>query len=783
MPDPQRRLILANGEQYVKPIEKHTGAQPPEMPRSYGDARTLVKNELTNSLAAVAALSPLKKFDDEAILCLRLHPDMTAKSYDPQGIFSLVRELTNVGSRNYRIATNEVAKTNRIEKLIKKQLESQIFDTTGRMVFIRSTDAGFRRLLTILDQAESSLPKPFKEEIQRIERFNLLRADEQILGIPDNWTEGRVELVLHPSRHSENEQTHFLDELFRTQGGLSKRPNVAFYSNGPLFVSCFLNRNLLNSLLDANPLRTAHPLVFGGFENLRAATSFPAPPPPTGKTRSKIVVGMFDGGIAESHPLLQGHAVEDASLSIQTPAYPDGILHGTAVAGALLYGPLNDHDTKTPLPSPLVSVVSIRTLPTSDLSDIDLYEAIDVIERAVPARKDIKVFNVSFGPHGPILDDMISRFTFALDHLAATQKVTFCVAVGNCGDEGPDLGRIQSPSDLVNGLGIGAYTVRNGKSVHAPYSCRGPGRECGKIKPDAVAFGGCDQLPIHLVSSTPGFKLLESGTSFSSPIVAAICAQAAEGFDHGSALLARALVIHTSNHPIGNPDDELGHGIVPTTIEQILNCERNLVSIIFQGEITAKRYIKLPILLPPKFSAKGTIEISWTVVGLPTVAANHPSDYTAMCIEDTFYPNSQRFTFSPPKRKITTGVASKPKKLNEVSDANEIKALIADGWKKSALPNSDSGNQYASEPEQRAQYKWETIVRRSKSKKTSSVHQPFLVLHAVPRHGASGKLSYAAIVTVSVPQFSGNLYEEVIRSFPALQPVRVRSEAEIRVEI
>lgn len=168
MPDPQRRLILANGEKYVAPVEKRSGFGPTEMPRSYGGARDLVKREVGTALAKFAALPPRKRFKDEAVLCLRLHPDMIAKSYDPQGIFGLVRDLENVGSRNYRLPTAEVAPTKRV----KKQLEQHIRDVTGRMIFVRSNDAGFRRLLNALNQSEGALPKPFREEIQRIEKFD-----------------------------------------------------------------------------------------------------------------------------------------------------------------------------------------------------------------------------------------------------------------------------------------------------------------------------------------------------------------------------------------------------------------------------------------------------------------------------------------------------------------------------------------------------------------------------------------------------------------------------------
>ncbi len=208
---------------------------------------------------------------------------------------------------------------------------------------------------------------------------------------------------------------------------------------------------------------------------------------------------MFDGGVDTSVPLLQGHVEEDKLLEIQTPSRPEYVAHGTAVAGALLYGPLNGLTDEARLPAPPVYVVSIRALPTSNPKDLDLYESIDVIERTVPARKDIKVFNVSFGPRGPIREDSISRFTYVLDSLAVLHKVSFVVAVGNDGDD-PDYNRIQPPSDVVHGLGVGAYTNVKDKPVHASYSCHGPGRECGKIKPDISALGGSADYPVHLVS-------------------------------------------------------------------------------------------------------------------------------------------------------------------------------------------------------------------------------------------------------------------------------------------
>ena len=125
------------------------------------------------------------------------------------------------------------------------------------------------------------------------------------------------------------------------------------------------------------------------------------------------------------------------------------------MVGATLHGALNGTGAKDRLAPPPVFVVNVRTFPTSNPLDVDLYECIDVVEKAVPARPDVKVWNLSFGPRGPITDDPVSRFTYVLDSLALAHKVTFCVAVGNDGDvDGEE--RVQAPADLVHGLGIGA---------------------------------------------------------------------------------------------------------------------------------------------------------------------------------------------------------------------------------------------------------------------------------------------------------------------------------------
>jgi hypothetical protein len=172
------------------------------------------------------------------------------------------------------------------------------------------------------------------------------------------------------------------------------------------------------------------------------------------------------------------------------------------------------------------------------------------------------------------------------------------------------------------------------------------------------------------------------------------------------------------------------------------------------------------------------VEITWTVAALCPVEMDHPGDYTSCCIEDTFYPNSEVFNFVSeprPGKKVT-------KKLHLRDDRVEIQNL-GPTWKKPSFPASRSGNVYPTREQDKREldYKWDTLVRRTVTIRGASLYLPFLVLHAIGRHDAADTFPYAAVVTISAPKFSGDLHNEIVRRFPVLQPIRVRSEAEIRV--
>ena len=769
-----RRLILGNGEKYVEAVTKPGTGRAPKLPRTYEEARTKLAAELTEAVREFRDLPEKLKKPNEAVFCLRLHPDVTAKSYDPRTIISSVPELRDVGSRQYSVSGHEVAATERVQRTLEKQEDDSV---EARLVFVQGGPNAFNGLMREINRAESSISNDFRNDVCRVERFDLLTPEERVVGFDDSWAEGRAELVIHPSRDSDPRQTEFLFELFDACGVDTAKARIRPYPGGPTFVSCRITRESLTELSRANPLRSAHPLRFGGLTKLRDAPTASAPKPPPGASRSTVKVGVLDGGIDVSNPLLSGHAEEDTKHSVPRPADDDCVAHGTAVAGAVLHGELNGLSAKDQLADPPVSVVSFRMFPTSDPTDMDLYECIDLIEEIVPARTDIQFYNVSFGPEGPIQDDPVSRFTYVLDHLSATQKVNFCVAVGNDGDvEGEE--RVQAPSDMVHGLGIGAFT-RNGVAVkHAEYSSQGPGRECGKLKPDVVAFGGCENSPMHLVSTQPGMKVLQWGTSFAAPLASRLTALAGASFEKSTPLLGRALVLHTAKHPASRPDLRLGNGAIAASLSDVTDCGPKRVTVVYQGSIKPTEHVQMPVPWPAEVQVPGMVTVSWTVATLAPVSAMHPSDYTSCCVEDTLYPDSQIFTFAEP---VQNG---KKRTLHLANDESEVAKLLDAGWKKSTWPKSESGNTAVGEQERRKyDLKWESIVRRRLRKQEGNFADPILLLHAIGRRAVDVAFDYVVVVTVEAKKFEGDLYAAIRNRFPALAPIRLRSEAETRIKI
>lgn len=604
------------------------------------------------------------------------------------------------------------------------------------------------------------------------------------MGFSDSWEEGTVEVVIHPLGE---DCCRVVDGFFDVVKIKKSDAVVRTYDDGLTFVCMHMDRESMALAQKYNPLRSIKPMRDDWEEQIRVSSMIaPAPKLPDNIMKSSIKVGVFDGGVQSGTKLLDPY-VENYDMVRAEPTEAS-LDHGANVCGAVLYGTglVGKMETDT-VDNPVVSVESFRVFPAAKTdnpeADYQMYTTIDIIEKVVTERPDIRIYNLSFGPRGAIFDDEINRFTYVCDRLTYAVddgeiNPLFCIAAGNDGTLESPFNRVQSPADMVNGLAVGAYTLSplNDK-YRAPYSCVGPGREGAKIKPDILEFGGYTDRPF--ISTKSGNLIMgTAGTSLAAPVVAGKIGRLMAASDQIVPHLGRALLIHSAESQGLEGNVENGFGFCLDGVEDILNCSDNKVTILYEGEITSSATVKLPIFAPGISEIHGNADIKWTICTVVNPNINDPDAYTNNCIEDTFYPNDMRFPF----RKGTS-----EKKLNLLKDADIVVAreLIKEGYIKSELPVSKPAKKHFAEADLRnSDFKWDTIIRKDVRMRCSSLLNPFISLHAIGRDEYEHeKIKYFVVITIDIPNFKGSLYDQILQTYENLLPIQIQNVNRIMTQI
>ena len=753
--------IIGNGQYYIEPIIKKTFSGNLILPHEYQEAKLRLSEDIKKIQESI--LDSNEIFVDKKIVCIRLEPKFEAKSYTPNSLIA-DSDMKLVGGRRYTINYEE--------------------DIKGKLYFVRASNNDLENLKYKLISGKKDGVKNWKNQICTIKSIDLLHPDEKILGFNDSWKEGTVEAVIHPLGIDKDSA---IEGFFKVTGIQKDNAEIRSYDDGLTFVCVYMNKELLDKAKKYNPLRSLKPIDDDWDDPFRMSTMVSsAPKLPKELFKSDIKIGIFDGGIKKGTYLLDPF-VTNHDMVEEEPTI-NGLEHGAGVCGAVLYGNLSEKIIVGEVENPVVSVESFRVFPTKKTgnaeADMQMYTTIDIIEKIVHERKDIKLYGLSFGPKGAILDDEINRFTYVCDKLTydvdeGEVNPLFCIAVGNDGNLENPFNRIQSPSDMVNGMAIGAYSLSllNDK-YRAPYSCVGPGREGAKIKPDLLEFGGTQDRPFIAVKSE---KLIQGvcGTSYSAPVVAGKIGRLMAASDQIVPHLGRALLIHYAEVDGTENTSEIGFGFCPENVEELLNCSDNRVTIFYEGEITSSASAKLPIFMPKINEVNGNACIRWTVCTVVNPNLNDTDAYTNNCIEDTFYPNEMKFTFRKDRKK--------PRNLNLLNqeDIETAKLLISQGYRKSDLPISKTAKKVFRESDLRnVNFKWDTIIRKEVSMRCSSLINPFLSLHAIGRDEYEHeKIKYFVVVTVDIPKFKGSLYDQILNIYPSLTPISVQNINRIMTKI
>ncbi|WP_394849621.1 S8 family peptidase [Pendulispora brunnea] len=482
----------------------------------------------------------------------------------------------------------------------------------------------------------------------------------------------------------------------------------------------------------------------------------PKGPPVDASSRAVI----FDGGL----PVAAQNALAPWAKLIQPvglgPAVPAFEEHGLGVTTAFLFGPIPRNQSPA---APLCAVDHVRVLDdkTGSANDPDYFDVLDRIVGHLDKNLDLYSFvNISLGPALAVDDDEVTLWTAALDKRFAHGRCIATVAAGNDGelDETTGLNRIQPPADGVNVLSVGAADRLGAGWQKATYSCVGPGRSPGLVKPDGLAFGGSTDEPFGVLTSQLRGGSTR-GTSFAAPFAlrsaASIVAQLGTRL---SPLAVRALLIHRAHTEDGHERKYVGWGRFERNALQLVTCDDDEALVVFQGELPVGEHLRAPIPVN-NVQLSGDVVLSASLVIAPDVDPEHPGTYTRSGLEVSFRPHSRKFP------KPRDGKQSKHAKTRSFFSSS-----LLYGQPETVLREDG--------------HKWEPCLHHEERLRATSLSEPCFDIYY--HHRESGMkvvdpqpIPYAFVVSLKAPKVP-DLYDRVVRAYAN---VLVRLQPQTRIQI
>lgn len=740
-----RNYLIGRGERLVSPVGIPSGPLEKKHPYSFDDVRRHTLPQWRSVVADISTLPDLACPQDEAVFSLVLHPTYLAMSYFPKNFLN-VSLLRSVGSRAAKVVPRG---TTRKTVTNQPQLAPELFIAGDRDAISKMV-----RELPNWNPTEQ-----VRTEFAEIERVNPLDLSRSKVRSAASRTEIALEVGLHldPGNNSILEgfraylksldlKANF-DQMFQV-AGLCFMPLVApaaLASEIAKFSFLRVIREMPKLSLNASIVRTV--------ASKNAPVTLPDLPP----LDSELRVATFDGGLPAGHKLDRWVTAHDApGVGRATEEF---MQHGLAVTSALLFGPLRPNEVA---PQPVCHIDHWRVLDEKDgVEEDDRTNLFGVLHRikSVLDSSNYPAVSLTLGPSIPVEDDEVHVWTSVLDQYLSDGQTLLTAAVGNDGEADEQLGlnRVQPPSDAVNALAVGACNSRNRDWKRAEYSCKGAGRQPGAIKPDVVAFGGSDDIPYNVLAPEKGNQPAvrgTSGTSVAGPTVlrSGMAIRAHFGPDI-SAMALKALLIHHADAN-GNDVREVGWGLVPEDLNDLVVCGAGEAHVLFQGKLSPGSGMRMPIPMPSD-ALPGMVTIRSTICYATEVDPHHPLAYTQAGLLPTFRPN----TVDPPE----PGKSYHPTKAF---------FKTADYW--------------ASEAELRlGSHKWENVLRKEQRFQGKTLRDPVFDLHHFSRDNGrsaprSAHVHYAAVVTVKIPKLP-DVYNGILRRYRTqLEVLRPRHEIPVR---
>ena len=727
-----KNFIIGYGETLTSKVKIKSGSGDKSHPYTLEEAKVRFIENLTEVINDIELKPSDQCANDEVVVKFIQHPSYLAKSYYPRALFNKYG-MRDVGSKAVKIKPDKWA--------VKKHLNEGL----ASCIYVSGTKEQFK---TMLASIKSVSNKGLLKHIQTMESINTFGGSEKIKNIFKEGNELKLEVVLHASENDKLIISSFVKYL-KSVGGvcdITKAKTVG----GLTFLSVSLHRGDEANLAEFSHLRVVRSmpkLRLNKPDVIRKSIQANFSLPENAAIDTDIKVCIFDGGLGTEN-LLDQWASEIIPDDVNK-SHPSLISHGSEVCSTYLFGPY-DHQNNL-LGKPYTNVDIVRVLSAED-NDPDLFDVLSRIENVLKLKK-YKYINLSLGPRIAVDDDDVHVWTSVLDSLLQDGKCLATVAIGNDGDLQGDNARIQPPSDMVNSFAIGATNSDEATWEKSSYSCVGPGRSPGLIKPDGVMFGGEENNLFYVYSPLTDRIIGTMGTSYSTPYALRVAA----GIDAITNLelnpsTIKALMVHNANK-CGHETKDVGWGRMPNSPEEVIGCLDDEAVIVYQGELQQSQHLRVPLPLPRNIDCKW-VHLKATFCINTVTDPEHPLHYTRCGLDITFRANETRFKDDDAEHALTKTFFS-------------------------------TTNLYSNEEELREDaYKWETCISRSQRfKKSTLVNPVFDVKYHAREQGASPSsnqqaLSYSLIISIRT-EGDTSVYNSVLQQNQTLQAIKVVNRIEV----
>lgn len=723
-----KNLLIGYGETLTQNVSIKSGGGSKKHPYTLAQAKKRITDQLKKTLADIEKVPDEVCANNEVVTKITLHPTYFAKSHYPTSLLRTLN-LNPIGSKAVTVAPEQWAIKDHPEK------------ATTTCLYVSGFRESFSYFLSSLN--DENLSKGYREDLVKIEKIEYFYSDEKIKHLDDKESQ-YLEVVLHSPYVGNEVLSQFLGFLYSIGGtcNTEKRREV----QGLTFLPITLNKESVVKMAEftfCRVVRSMPELRLIKPTMTRSVDSIGTPVFPEHETNEKPVA-IFDGGIGSD---VLDKWVNEYTFDPDSKPVLDYLEHGGQVTSAYLFGPIQDEL----LSRPYTPVDHFRVLDNSLNGTPDLFDVLARITNVLD-RNAYKFINLSLGPRLPVDDDDVHVWTSVLDEYLSSGSTFATIAVGNDGQAQSPLNRVQPPSDMVNAVAIGSSDLPTDDWKRADYSCVGPGRSPGLVKPDGLYFGGSDMEPFVVFTPIKNAITGVSGTSFSSPSVLRLAAGVDAALEHELSVPAlKALLIHkTQTNDEGLAD--IGWGKFPNDIGEIIECSDNEATILYQGVLRQSQYKRAYLPIPDNIES-GNVEITATFCYCTAIDPEHPVNYTRSGLEISFRPHMDKFPEGGKTPKTATFFS-----VN------------------SMYPNEQGLRDDA--------HKWETTLHKTRTFRSSSLHESCfdIYYHTREKGAATTKLieplPYALIVTVSSKK-DQKLYNKVLQHYQTLKPIQMKQSVRI----